>query len=509
MAGEQRVQDEQGNTHVFPAEATPDMISQAMGLQPARPDFAQNPPSMPAAPNAILQDQARATQATHAAGPYTEPGAAEAGMGFGRPMSQVAKDSARAVVTGANYAAPIMTGGMSLPAQMLTFGTTGAGQTATEGGSAKDIAGSALVNMAIPPIAEGVAAGGRAAMNWARGPVAENIPRALHMAPGSAKMGQALKDVEGARPYLGGDRPTLADVQQRIPAAKAEVWEPYQKAVDLVKDHPTSVTNPATGQPMTVGEIEAERVKLSEQTRQLKSAKPTDKQALLQREGDLANMAAREKEIQAALDEKLSSTGIDPKAIRRVHGNIKGIERQVSGRVADAEKLQPYGIGKMVPKWAGGPGFHPIEGAKDIVAGRPLVSGKPSDVAMRQLFREGGAKPNFGEPIRPVSGGSGAGERGAYIRPIMTGEPGEPVRPSPAPDVPASERRSAAQTKADIQRTSHPSLADLDRQWRERAAEFTRRREALGPLERPSTERTPPPGEDVRAERFYEKYGKR
>jgi hypothetical protein len=88
---------------------------------------------------------------------------------------------------------------------------------------------------------------------------------------------------------------------------------------------------------------------------------------------------------------------------------------------------------------------------------------------MKQLFETGGEKPSFGTLRAPAP--TGMAER--------------------------------------IGKTVDPAIAELDKQWRARAAEFTRRRQALGPLEKPSNAPTPPPGEDVRAERFYEKYGKR
>jgi|SRR5882672_10464338 len=125
----------------------------------ARPDFAANPPAaVNAKPPDVMQeplirDQAKNMQVTRAAGPYTQPGAAEAAMGAYGPV-QTLKDSGRMLASGANFAAPIMTGGASLPVQMATYGATGGAQAAAEGESPRHIIGATALNAAIPAVTE-------------------------------------------------------------------------------------------------------------------------------------------------------------------------------------------------------------------------------------------------------------------------------------------------------------------------------------------------------------------
>lgn len=116
----------------------------------------------PAAPNPIGQASTQAQYDVQAAGPYTKPGAAEAGMGFGTPASETLSNAGQAVAKGANYAAPIMTGGASLPVQMAVQGAASGADTAVGGGSGKDIATSTAIGAAIPAVAEGAVAAGKA-----------------------------------------------------------------------------------------------------------------------------------------------------------------------------------------------------------------------------------------------------------------------------------------------------------------------------------------------------------
>jgi hypothetical protein len=173
---------------------------------------------------------------------------------------------------------------------------------------------------------------------WAKGDPNAPISEALHVPVKSPKMQAAVTDVEAARPYLKGAQ-SQADVQAKLPGAKAEVWEPYQKAVDLIKDR--KVAGPDG--PTTVGDLEAERLKLSAEQQAMRKIRPTDQQSALQAQNSAAELKARYADVTGALDKELRTTGIDPEAIRRVHGNLKGVERNVSGKSTVTEPMKPYG----------------------------------------------------------------------------------------------------------------------------------------------------------------------
>src|SRR5207237_9214292 len=65
---ETRVQDEQGNVHVFPDGSTPEMIAQALNVKPPTTDYAAMRPGMPAAPNAIISQELRTPRSPNCAG---------------------------------------------------------------------------------------------------------------------------------------------------------------------------------------------------------------------------------------------------------------------------------------------------------------------------------------------------------------------------------------------------------------------------------------------------------
>ncbi len=115
----------------------------------------------PAMPNPIQQDISKdqaATTAAQAAGPNTVPGAYEAAGDLGVPISQKLQAAAKPIAGMANMAAPIMTGGASLPVQMAVQGAASGADTAVQGGSAKDIAKDTAIGAAIPAAAHGISA---------------------------------------------------------------------------------------------------------------------------------------------------------------------------------------------------------------------------------------------------------------------------------------------------------------------------------------------------------------
>lgn len=261
--------------------------------------------------------------------------------------------------------------------------------------AAGTVAGGAAMN-AIPKIGSKV----RGAITAPIDPNAA-ISDALHVQPKSAKMADTVRDVEGARPYLQGVK-TQAELQNKIPQAKTEIWKPYQDAVNKLgntpiqgPDGPTSAVN-----------LEAERVRLSAERQKIQKMRPTDRQTQLQMEKEAADLEERYKAVTGALDPALQSTGIDPKAIRSTHGNVKGVERNVSGKSTVTEKSQPYGFRKMLPyseMVAGKPSLHVLpkigEALNDVRQGQ-FWSGKPSDVGVRRVFGNSAdlQKPNFAVP---------------------------------------------------------------------------------------------------------------
>jgi len=248
---------------------------------------------------------------------------------------------------------------------------------------------------------------------------------------------RAIQSTEGARPYLQGAQ-NLQDIQSKIPAAKAEVWGPYQDTINAIGGK--SVTGPDG--PTTIGDLEKQRLELSALNRGLKNGDPASLQLAQQKGLSQADALAKEKAVQNALDPHLENAGIDPKLIRKTFGQISDVGSRVAGRSTLAEPSTRFGLGRAANLSIKNPLAAPEEvigGVRDIVAGRPLFRGKATDVAIREGFRRGGAKPDLGsfDPQSQV-----APENRQLPAPgipdaeyTMGGE-GSPARPSPAPAPP-------------------------------------------------------------------------
>ena len=156
--------------------------------------------------------------------------------------------------------------------------------------------------------------------------------KGLRVAPSSAKSLSTLKSVEGARPYLKGAK-SLEDVQARVPAAKNEIWGPYQKTVDAIGGK--KVQGPDG--PTTVRDLENERLQISANLRALKQGGPEAVQLATQKGMNQADLLAREKAVQSALDPHLEQAGIDPKLIRQTFSNVAQIGGRVAGKSTMAE----------------------------------------------------------------------------------------------------------------------------------------------------------------------------
>lgn len=292
-------------------------------------------------------------------------------------------------------------------------------------GNTRGILGEAAVptTAALAPLAvEGLVRGGTALRSAAMMDPDVAAAKALRTG-GGAKALRSEANVDTARPYLKGAQ-NLEDLQSRIPAAKSEIWKPYSDAVDQVGH--VSVDGPDG--PSTVRELEQERLKTSAQLSAARNMKPTDLQTAIQKDQSIAELTKRDAAIKGAIDPELRKTGIDPGKIRQTFGGVKGIEASVSGRSTLTETPRKYGFGKMgniqltrPSTWIG----QPLSGVRDLVAGRPLFSGAPTDVAVREGFRTGGEKPNlapFAPTIqqRPIRGllGPGATPLGMSDEPL-------------------------------------------------------------------------------------------
>ena len=202
--------------------------------------------------------------------------------------------------------------------------------------------------------------------------------RGLQIGPKSPKTLSTLKSVEGARPYLKGAQ-SLEDLQSKISPAKAEIWEPYKKAIDTIG----SKTVKGPDGPTTIGELEAERSQLSALNRGLKQQLPEAIQLAQQKGMTQAELLAREKAVQGALDPELASTGINPQLIRQTFGNVAQVGKQMSGKSTLIEKPQPSGFGKMANLSL----EHPFQAPAQVLSGVRL------DLAERQDYRGQEAKP--------------------------------------------------------------------------------------------------------------------
>lgn len=280
------------------------------------------------------------------------------------------------------------------PAGEAIFRAAGAGPLGQEIGS--DVGG----------LAGGAAAmeGGSLIKNFL-GSVARGNPdiaalRGLGVPSSSPKGLRTVQNVQGSRPFLGGPTaegapPNLAELQARITPAKQEIWKPYNDALQAVGDN--KVQGPDG--PTTVRQLEEMRKENSAQRSGFFKKTQTEQQADIQAGKGPADLQKRSDQIKAALDPELAKTGINPAAIRQAHGQVKAVETLIQGRTTLAQNPQQYGMAKMAKADLAKPLSIPGtlgSGVRDIAAGRPWISGKPTDVNIGEGFRTAGPKPNFG-----------------------------------------------------------------------------------------------------------------
>ena len=225
--------------------------------------------------------------------------------------------------------------------------------------------------------------------------------RGLQVGPKSPKAISTLQSVEGARPYLSGAK-DLQDLQSRIGPAKNEIFGEYNKAVEGIGDRPVKGPDGMT----TVRALETERQQLSALNRGLKQQNPEAIQLAQQKGMTQAQLLDRERAVQSALDPQLASTGINPQLTRQTYGNVAQIGQRMSGKSTLIEDPQPSGLGKIGQISIKNPLQAPgkiMSGIRDIAAGRPMLSAKPTDLGINEGFRGGGPKPDLGKysPFQP------------------------------------------------------------------------------------------------------------
>ena len=242
----------------------------------------------------------------------------------------------------------------------------------------------------------------------------------------------SLEEAQGARPYGQGAK-NLADLQDKLTAARTEINAPLNTALDVTANRP--VMGPDG--PTTISDLESQRSELSAQLRGLQQKDPLAVQTALQKGLGEADLKAKYNAIVDAMTPVLDSTGIDSRGIRMQDAQVASIYSKVAGRTTLPEQPQNYGLGKLQDLANFGGGTSPLDLFKpaktagsaimDILAGRPIWSGRPTDVNIQQGFSSSGPKPYFGTPSPnfqqpPLQLGQGA--------PVL---PEQPLQNAPPP----------------------------------------------------------------------------
>lgn len=233
------------------------------------------------------------------------------------------------------------------------------------------IEGGRMIGGALKPVARGVS-------KLASGEPDAAALKALRVGPSNKQGVRALQSLQVTRPMVAGAR-NLEDLQTRVAAAKNAVWKPYADAVAKVGKN---VVQGPDG-PTTVTQLEEDRQQVSALVRGIKTGNPEALQLAQQKGLTAAQLLEREKTIHGALDPELEKAGIAPKDLRKLFAQVSDVHRRIAGRTTVGEEPKSYGLGKVnVMK----PSTIPA-GLRDILARRPLFSGKPTDIAVREGFR--------------------------------------------------------------------------------------------------------------------------
>lgn len=226
--------------------------------------------------------------------------------------------------------------------------------------------------------------------------------KALRVTP-ATKTGEAIQsDVERARPFLGQPQ-NLKDLRGQVRPALKTAIAPYRDVLAKIGD---KVVRGPDGEPTTVKDLEAQRSQISAINRKLKN-NPNNPFALQQAQQmglNQAQLLAKETAIQKALYPHLEAAGVDPRAVLGDYGAIARTGQRLGGRITDTETAQPSGLGKMFQfELLPGGGLkipNPLGAIRDIIAGRPWWSAKPTDLAVREGFRATPPMPDRSLPIQ-------------------------------------------------------------------------------------------------------------
>lgn len=416
-----------------------------------RPDFAQNPPP-PAGPHIQVRssfgDQALGALVAQPIGGgrklsreeeiyapmpgvsegaglrnalagWTEEGPLALGKGFyhtetAKTPSDLAKgyhEMASGAGTTSLPALPFMAAAAPVATARVLAGGTAGGALAHKGAEylgarpeyqdvAGDVGSLAGGTLAAPGVPTRIARLGPAVRDVAIGDQDAQALRGLGVPPTSKQSLRALDEVKTARPFLRGVK-SEAELQTRIPQAKTEIWQPYKDVIDSpVGDR--QVQGPDG--PTTIRELEAARLKSAADLRATRKLQPQDQAALERKQGTIAELMERDRAIKAVLDPELERAGLNPQVIRRVHGSVQGIESRVSGKSTLAEPTKPYGLGHLSEVELTKPTTYVtpfLKAGRDLAAGRPWWSGRPTDVELSEGFRNAGPRPNFTRPVTP------------------------------------------------------------------------------------------------------------
>lgn len=218
--------------------------------------------------------------------------------------------------------------------------------------------------------------------------------RGLRVPVGSKQALPVLQAVDQARPYLQGAQ-SLEDLQAAVPAAKKAIIQPYDQAIQAIG---SKVVQGPDG-PTTIKALDNERAMLSANLRTLKAGGPEAIQLATQKGMNQADLLGRQRAVENYLYPQLQNAGIDPQTIMQRYGAVSRVGSRVAGKTTLNEPDQHYGLGRMTNLSIKQPFQAPGEilgGARDLVAGRPIWSGKPSDIGIREAFRKAGPAPNLG-----------------------------------------------------------------------------------------------------------------
>jgi hypothetical protein len=275
-----------------------------------------------------------------------------------------------------------------------------------------DVAGTYVGGKAVEGAVKGVPAAADYIQDKAIGNRDASALRGFQEGPKSRDALSTIKDVQQARPYFQGVD-NLADFQNKVPAVRQEIIQPYGQAINALGDNIV----PGPDGPTTIRALEDERQQLSAQTRAIQEGGP-EGIALAQQKGlTEAKLLARKQAVENSLYPPLKDAGIDPREIMSRFGAVSRLGEDVSGRSTLIQPDKPYGLSKLIPSpLEAGVGMlthgysllgkiGEVPGAlRDIAAGR-FTSGNPTDVGMREAFGgDVGPKPDLGQ-LKAGSGG--------------------------------------------------------------------------------------------------------